>query len=113
MDTADVHGLIDVVLIEFSEDRLTGGVTAELLDLVDRGVVRIFDVLALGKNADGEVYGIDLAETAVGLAAGMVDLAWARSGLLSDEDMRVAAEAMEAGTLAVLIMYENTWAIPL
>lgn len=113
MDTADVHGPIDVVLIEFSEDRLTGGVATEILNLVDRGVVQLFDVLVFGKSADGDVYDIDLGETAVGQAAGLVDLAWARSGLLSDEDMTEAAGAMENGTLAVLLAYENTWAIPL
>lgn len=113
MDTSDVHGPIDAVLIEFSEDRLTGGVATELLDLVERGVVRLFDILVIGKNADGEIYDVDLAETAVGQAVGLVDLASARSGLLSDEDMRLAAAAMESGTLAILLVYENTWAIPL
>ena|ERR1700710_2343424 len=112
MDTADVHGPIDVVLIEFAEDRLTGGVATELLDLVDRGVVWVIDVLVIGKSADGEIYDVDLADTAVGQAAGLVTLAGARSGLLSEDDMRLAATAMEPGTLGILLAYENTWAIP-
>jgi uncharacterized membrane protein len=113
MVTAEVHGPIDFVLIEFSEDRLTGGVATELLDLMDRGIVRVFDILVIGKDADGAVYDIDLAETSLGQAAGLVDLAWARSGLLSDEDMREAAGAMEPGTVAMLLVYENTWAVRL
>ena len=112
MASADVHGPIDVVLIEFAEDRLNGGVTTELLDLVDRGIVSVIDVLVLGKSADGEVYDVDLAATAVGQAAGLVELTTARTGLLSEDDMRLAATAMEPGTVGILIAYENTWAIP-
>jgi hypothetical protein len=112
MATADVHGPIDFVLIEFSGDRLTGRVAQALMDLVDRDIIRVYDVLVVGKNADGNVYDVDLGDTAAGLAAGFVDLAWARSGLLSDDDMRLAADALEPGTLAALVVYENTWAIP-
>ena len=112
MATADVHGPIDFALIEFSGDRLTGRVAEELLDLVDRHVVRVFDVLVVGKDQDGAIYDVDLGDTTAGQAAGFVELAGARSGLLSDDDMRLAAGAMQPGTMAVLIVYENTWAIP-
>lgn len=110
METADVHGPIDFVLIEFHEDRLTGGAAQALLDVVEKGIVTLYDVLVVGKADDGSVYAIDLDATEqVGTFA---DLAWVRSGLLTEEDMRDAAGAMEAGTLAVLIVYENTWAVP-
>lgn len=108
MPEADVHGPIDFVLIEFTGDRLTGRAAQELLELVDHGIVRVYDVLAVGKQQDGTVYAVDLEET----SDGFPDLAGARSGLLSDDDMQEAAAAMEPGTLAVLIVYENTWAIP-
>ena len=113
MAIAEVHGPIDFVLIEFSADRLTGRVAETILDLVDRDIVRIFDVVVVGKNLDGTTYEVDLGDTAVGQAAGLAGLAWARSGLLSEDDMREAAGAMERGTLAALVVYENTWAIPL
>ena len=110
METADVHGPIDFVLIEFPEDRLTGRAAQALLDLVDKGIVTLFDVLVVGKADDGSVYAVDLdAAEQVGTYA---DLGWVRSGLLTDEDMREAAPAMEPGTLAALIVYENTWAVP-
>jgi hypothetical protein len=111
MTTADVHGPIDFVLIEFSEDRLTGGAAQALLDLVDKGIVALYDVLVVGKENDGSIYALDLAD-GVDQLGGFAELAWVRSGLLTEDDMREAADAMQPGTLAVLIVYENTWAIP-
>jgi hypothetical protein len=111
MTTADVHGPIDFVLIEFSEDRLTGEAAQALLDLVDKGIVALYDVLVVGKENDGSVYALDLAD-GVDQLGGFAELAWVRSGLLTEDDMREAAGAMQPGTLAVLIVYENTWAIP-
>jgi hypothetical protein len=102
---------VDFVLIEFSGDRLTGGAAQALLDLVDKGIVALYDVLVVGKEDDGSIYALDLADGADQLG-GFADLAWVRSGLLTEDDMREAAGAMQPGTLAVLIVYENTWAIP-
>jgi uncharacterized membrane protein len=99
------------VLIEFSADRLTGGGAQAMLDLVDKEIVTLFDVLVVGKAEDGSVYAVDMAED-VEHVGGFAGLAWVRSGLLTDDDMQAAAEAMEPGKLAVLIVYENTWARP-
>jgi hypothetical protein len=111
MTTGDVHGPIDFVLMEFSADRLTGGAAQALLDLVDKGIVALYDVLVVGKADDGSTYAVDLAADAEQVG-GFADLAGVRSGLLTDEDMQEAAAAMQPGTLAVLIVYENTWAVP-
>jgi hypothetical protein len=111
MTTGDVHGPIDFILIEFSADRLTGRAAEALLELVDKGIVALYDVLVVGKAGDGSVYALDLAED-VDQLGGFADLAGVRSGLLTDEEMYEAAATMEPGTLAVLIVYENTWAVP-
>jgi hypothetical protein len=66
----------------------------------------------VGKSPDGEVYAVDLAAEALADALGVERLAGARSGLLADDDVKAAAEAMMPGTLAVMIVYENAWAIP-
>jgi hypothetical protein len=110
MTTADVHGPIDFVLIEFQQNRLTGGAAEALLDLVDKGTIALYDVLVMGKAEDGSIYAVDLADQ--DQLGGFSDLAWVRSGLLTEEDMREAAGTMLPGTLAVLIVYENTWAVP-
>jgi hypothetical protein len=113
MDDQDQEprGPIDFVLIEFEGDRLTGGGAAALLDLVDRGIVSIYDIQVIAKQPDGSVHRLDLAasDTATGDFA---QLAWSVSGLLDDSDVDEAAQAMEPGTLAVLVVYENTWAVP-
>jgi Family of unknown function (DUF6325) len=111
MTTPDVHGPIDFVLIEFQGDRLTGGAAQAMLELVDKGIVALYDVLIVGKDSDGNPYAVDLAD-GVDQLGGFADLAWVRSGLLTEDDMREAAEAMLPGTLAALIVYENTWAVP-
>jgi hypothetical protein len=102
---------VDFILIEFSGDRLTGRAAEALLDLVDKGIVTLYDVLVVGKDDDGSIYALDLADD-VDQLGNFGTLAWVRSGLLSDDDMREAAGAMQPGTLAVLIVYENTWAVP-
>jgi len=110
MTTGEVHGPIDFILIEFSADRLTGRAAEALLELVDKGIIALYDVLVVGKADDGSVYAIDLAD--VDQVGGFADLAGVRSGLLTDEEMYEAASTMQPGTLAVLIVYENTWAVP-
>jgi hypothetical protein len=111
MPDADVHGPIDYVLLEFTGNKLTGRAAEELVNLVERGIVHVYDVMIVGKQADGTAYAVDLAE-ASGQAGGFADLNGARSGILADDDLAEAAGAMEPGTLAALIVYENTWAIP-
>jgi Family of unknown function (DUF6325) len=111
MAAADVHGPVDFVLLEFTGNRLTGRAAEELLSLVDRGIVHVYDVLVVGKDENGAAYAVDLAEAA-DQVGGFADLQGARSGILADDDLQQAAGAMVPGTLAALIVYENTWAIP-
>lgn len=106
----DVHGPIDFVLLEFPGDRLTGEAAPALMDLVDRGVIRLYDLLVISKSADGAIEVLELTDPD-GLD-GFTYFAGARSGLLGDEDVREAAGAMKPGTVAALIVYENTWAVP-
>jgi hypothetical protein len=111
MADTDVHGPIDFVLLEFTGNRLTGRAAEELVRLVERGIIHVYDVMVVGKDAEGATYAVDLADPS-GQAGGFARLDGARSGLLADDDLREAAGAMQPGTLAALIVYENTWAIP-
>lgn len=103
----DVHGPVDFVLLEFPRHRLTGEAGKALLDVVERGVIRLYDLMVIGKDDDGTVELLELSDT-----GGFATFAGARSGLLGDDDMREAAAAMAPGTVAALIVYENSWAIP-
>jgi uncharacterized membrane protein len=112
MTDAEVHGPVDYVLLEFHDDHLTGRAAAAVLDLVDRGLIAIYDVVVVGKDQQGAVYALDLAEAADSVVGDFSGLSGARSGLLDQDDMTEAAAAMDPGTLAVLIVFENLWAIP-
>ena len=107
---SEVHGPIDFVLIEFPQDRLTGEASQALVDLVESGVIRLWDLMVISKNADGSVEALELTDPSG--VDGFSYFAGARSGLLGNEDLREAAGAMEPGTVAALIVYENSWAIP-
>lgn len=109
--TTDVHGPVDFVLLEFPRDRLTGGAGEALMDLVDRGVIRLYDLLVISKDRDGAVEVLEISDPASGVD-GFAAFSGARSGLLGDDDVAEAAEAMKPDTVAALLVYENTWAIP-
>jgi hypothetical protein len=109
--SADVHGPIDFVLLEFPQDRLTGEAAAALQDLVEAGTIRLYDLLVISKDPDGAVEVLEINDPLKG-AASFSWFAGTRSGLLGDEDVQQAAAAMEPGTVAALIVYENSWAIP-
>jgi hypothetical protein len=111
MTERDVHGPVDFVLLEFQADRMEGRAAVELLRLVDAGTIALYDVLFVAKNAEGEVFALDLAAEVLA-GEGFTDLAGARTGLLSDDDMQEAGQALQPGTVAALVVYENTWAIP-
>src|SRR5688572_17690887 len=104
-------GPIDWILIEFSGPP-TGQVAPHLLDLVDRGLIKILDLVVVVKSADGELTILEMADLD---GDGQLDLAvfdGVRSGLLGEEDVAAAAEAMESDTSAALLLYENRWAAP-
>ena len=107
----DTPGPIDFVLLEFSSDRLTGEAGPALLDLVERGVIRLLDLLVVSKADDGSVEVLELTDP-LAESGGFAYLAGSSSGLLGDDDIQEAAEAIAPGKVAALIIYENTWAAP-
>ena len=108
--TSEAHGPVDYLLIEFPMDRLTGAVAPRLVDLVEGGIIRLYDLMVISKSEDGAVEAIELRDSPV--AQDFQYFAGASSGLLGDEDMQQAAEAMAPGTVAALLVYENSWAAP-
>jgi hypothetical protein len=110
---ADELGPIDLVVIAYPPDApMTGEAIPLFLDLVERGIIRVLDVLFVQKDEDGTYSGFN----AVGLdATSMGDFSefeGASSGLLGDDDAATAADSIEPGTAAVMILYENRWAAP-
>ena len=108
---SEALGPIDYVLLEFPDQEPSGEAAAALADLVDAGIINLYDILAVRKAADGSISGFELTDLGDGVA-GFTAFAGARSGLLGDDDIAEAGEVMEPGTIAVLLVYENAWAGP-
>jgi hypothetical protein len=106
-------GPIDIVVIGFPADApMTGEAVPLLLDLVDRGIVRVLDVLFVMQGEDGTFSGFQATDLDSESIGDMQFFAGASSGLLGADDVATVAGSIEPGTAAVMIMYENRWAAP-
>ncbi|WUD76229.1 DUF6325 family protein [Streptomyces sp. NBC_00510] len=112
-DAIDEMGPIDYVVIEFPGNRMTGEAFPLLLDLVDRGLVRILDLTFVRKDADGSVAGLEIADLTAGGLGELEVFQGASSGLLGADDLADAAAVLEPGSSAAVLVYENLWAAPL
>ena len=108
----DELGPVDYLIVEFpaGASNFTGEMASELLGLVERGIVRVIDVLILVKDADGSIEAMELSDVPeLGeLAALEAELA----ELLAEEDIEHLAAAMDPGSTAGVIIWENLWAAP-
>ena len=105
-------GPIDYVVLEWpGAFPDTSEVQPLLLDLVDRGIIRILDIGFVAKDEDGEVTGLDVGDLKQ-VAAAFAEFEGASSGLLGFEDLEEAAAALEPGTSAAVLVWENRWAGP-
>jgi hypothetical protein len=107
----DEMGPIDYLLVEWPGRQPTGEAAPHLIDLVDRGLIRILDLVFLHKDEDGSLVRLEITDLGDQVEA-FADFEGASSGLLSDEDTEEAAGALEPGTSAALLVYENRWAAP-
>jgi len=114
MDENEVElGPIDIVVIGYPPGApMTGEAVPILLDLVDRGIVRVLDALFVIKEEDGTFSGVDLANLDAESAGDLAVFAGASTGLIGDEDIALVAAELEPGSAAVTIVYENRWAAP-
>jgi hypothetical protein len=112
MDTDDIEmGPIDYLLVEWPGKQPEGEIAPYLVDLVDRGMIRILDLVFLAKGDDGTIAAMEITDVG-GEVAELAIFEGASSGLLDDEDLDEAGAALEPGTSAALLVYENTWAGP-
>jgi len=111
-DDASEMGPIDFLVMEFDGDRLTGESLPLLVDLVDRGIIRILDLVFVRKTG-GVVSTLTIAEIDAeeGLDLTVFEGAW--SGLVDRDDIDEAGQVLADGRVAVLVVYENSWAAPL
>ena len=108
----DELGPVDYIVVEFPGSKFSGEIAPALADLVERGLVRILDLLILKKDDDGALEAFelsDLEDTEIGeLRRHERDLAM----LLSEDDVAAVAAAIEPGSTAGVLVWENSWAAP-
>ena len=112
-DDLDHMGPIDYLVVEFPGNRLTGKAFPLLVDLVDRGLIRILDLVFVRKDIDGSVVGLELSDVD---GDGELDLSvfeGASSGLIGADDIQEAGNVLEPDCSAAVLVYENVWAAPL
>ena len=106
-------GPIDYLIVEFPGNRLTGEGLPILIDLVERGIIRILDLVFVRKEEDGATAMLAVSDLD---GDGTFDLAifeGAASGLLGQTDIDEAGAILRAGSSAAILIYANLWAAPM
>jgi hypothetical protein len=108
-DTNDALGPISYLMVEFPGNKMTGEGLLILVDLVDQGTIRILDLLFV-TNDGGTLTAIDVSDLDGDGELDLTIFEGASSGLLDESDLADAANAIEPGSSAAILIFENTWA---
>jgi hypothetical protein len=111
-EDADDLGPIDYLVVEFPGARLRGEALPLLVDLVDRGILRVLDLVFIRKEQDGSVVVLEIRDLDADGEFDVEVLRGASSGVLGGEDIEQAAAAVEPGSAAGIVVYANVWAVP-
>lgn len=109
--SAEQLGPVELIALAFHQPKFDGSVLRELVDLVERNVIRVLDLMVVHKTNDGSIEVAefsdlgDEAELFIGLAPAGVDL-------IGDDDVSLAGELLEPGDAAALLVWEDVWAAP-
>jgi hypothetical protein len=101
---------VEVAVLEFPGSRFNGEIVPALAELVDDGIVRILDLVFITKDDEGTVTAIELSELDEDDAAPFDDLDGDVTGVLSEDDVEIAGDALSPGSSALMIVWEDTWA---
>jgi hypothetical protein len=106
-------GPVDYLIVEFPGSRMTGEGLPLLVDLVERGIIRILDFVFVKKELDGSIVGLTFSDFDRDGARDLSVFEGVSSGLLGDDDINEAGAVLEPGNSAGILVYENAWAAPL
>jgi hypothetical protein len=108
----DGYGPVDYLIVEFpaGTSNFTGEIAEELVRLVDAGTIRVLDMIVIVKEADGSLDAVEISDTAD--LGPLTEIEAGLAGLLAEEDVAFLAAAMEPGSVAGVLVYENLWAAP-
>lgn len=111
-EAIDELGPVDYLVVEFPGSNFNGEIMPELVDLVNRGVVRVLDLVLIKKQEDGSYEAFEFADIEEGVLGELRELERELADLLSEDDVAAVADALEPGSTAGLLIYENLWAAP-
>ena len=103
-------GPVEYAVIAFPGSRFTGEIAPALADLVEAGTIRVIDLAFVSKDDDGNTQALELGELAADVQAVFSAAGVSVNGLLNDEDLLAAADALEPGNSAALLVWEDLWA---
>jgi hypothetical protein len=114
MSEIDVLGPVDYLVVEFPADKanFSGEVADELTALVDRDLIRILDLVLIRKNLDGSVEAEELADVDGANVGELARLEGDLALLLAEEDVEAIGAQLEPGSIAGVLVWENSWAGP-
>ena len=104
-------GPIDYIVLEWPGTQPQGEAAPLIIDLVDRGIIRILDVALMAKDEDGTVGAMDFGALN-GDSGGFEAFEGAATGILGQDDLEEAAAALAPGSAAAVLVWENRWAAP-
>jgi hypothetical protein len=111
-ESVDELGPVDYLVIEFPGSKFNGEIAPILLDLVDRNIVRVLDLILIRKDSEGAYEAFELADIEAGELGQLRQMETEIAELLSADDIANVAAALEPGSSAGLLVYENLWAAP-
>ncbi len=111
-ESIDELGPVDYLVVEFPGSNFTGEIMPELVDLVQRGIVRVLDLVLIKKDDDGSYEAFEFADIEDGALGELREMERGLADLLSEDDVAAVAETLEPGSTAGLLVYENLWAAP-
>jgi uncharacterized protein DUF6325 len=109
-DDVDAMGPISYLVVEFPGNKMTGEGLPILVDLVDRGTIRILDMMFVTREDDGLLRAVELADLDLDGRLDVEIFEGASSGIVDDSDLADAASAIEPGSAAAILLFENRWA---
>ena len=108
----DELGPVDWIVVEFPGSKFNGEIAPVLQDLVERGLVKVLDLLVLRKDDGGELEIFELSDLEAGELGELRTEEAELAMVLSEQDVLDVAETIEPGSTAAVLVWENLWAAP-